>query len=87
MSEGTKELNELLVGIELLLVSGKKIAKDGVSLADLPEAIELVRNIDTIIEAVKDADKVGEEVKDLDESELLALGLRVFKLFKAVKSA
>lgn len=83
----TKEINEILDGIELLVVSGKKIAKDGVSLADLPEAVELVKHVDIIIEAVKGAELAIVEAKELTQEELLALGMRVFALVKAVKAA
>lgn len=84
MSVGIKESKELLEGVELLAVSAKKIAKDGVSLADLPEAIELLKKLDVLVEAFKGLSNVDEEIKDLDQAELIELGSKVFSLVKAL---
>jgi len=84
---GVKESKELLEGILVLGVSAKKIAKDGVSLADLPEALELLKKVDVLVEAVKGVDAIGEEVKDLSQEELIELGLKVFSVVKAIKEA
>lgn len=78
---------EVLEAVKLLAVSGKKIAKDGVSLADLPEAVELLKHVDQIVLAAKDAHLIGEEVKDLDQAELIAVGSKVFELVKSIKEA
>ena len=84
---GIKESQELLIGIVLLVTSFKKISKDGVSLADMPEAIALVKKADVIIEAVKGIDLVVDEAKDLDQEELMALGLALFAMVKKIKEA
>lgn len=84
MKAGIKESKELLNGVELLAVSAKKIAKDGVSLADLPEAIELLKKVDILVEAVKGLESIDEELKDLEQEELVELGLKVFSIVKAV---
>lgn len=86
MKVGIKESKELLDGIKLLAVSAKKIAKDGVSLADLPEAIELLKKVDVLVEAVKGLDGLDEELKDLEQEELVELGLKVFSIVKAVSN-
>jgi hypothetical protein len=85
--KGIKESKELLEGVKVLAVSAKKIAKDGVSLADLPEALELIKKIDILVEAVKGVDGIDEEVKDLDQAELVELGVAVFDIVKAIKGA
>lgn len=84
MSVGIKESKELLEGIELLAVSAKKIAKDGVSLADLPEAIELLKKLDVLVAAVNGINQLDEELKDLDQAELIELGSKVFSLVKTL---
>ncbi len=82
-----KNTLEVLDAVELLAVQGKKIAKDGISLADLPEAIELVKHVDVIVAAVEDAKEVVDEAKDLDQAELIQIGSRVVALVKAIKEA
>lgn len=82
-----KNSMEILEAIELLGVSGKKIAKDGVSLADLPEAIELLKKLDVLMAAIKDAELAVDEAKDLDQAELLQLGTKVYGVIKAIKEA
>lgn len=85
--KGIKETKELLDGIQTLAVAAKKISHDGVSIADLPEALELLKKFDVLIEAVKGIDELGEEVKDLDQAELIELGSKVFGLIKSIKDA
>lgn len=78
---------DVLAALEVLAVSAKKIAKDGVNLADLPEALELLKHVDAIVLAVKEAKEVPAEIKDIDQAELIAVGSKVFALIKAVKEA
>ena len=82
-----KETMEVLKALEVIGVAAKIIAKDGVSMADLPEAIELLRHIDTFIEAVKGASLIGAELKDIDQAELLTLGTEVFSLVQKIIKA
>jgi len=77
---------EIVKAVEVLGVSVKKISKDGISLADLPEAIELVKQLDLFVAAFKDAGIAVEEIKDLDQAELLELGSKVFAAFKAIQA-
>jgi hypothetical protein len=85
---GIKETLEFLESVEVLVVEGKKIAKDGVSLADIPEALELFKKLDVIIAGGKDADKIyKEELKELDQSELIQIGAKVFEVINAFKAA
>lgn len=78
---------EIVKAIEVLGVSAKHIAKDGVNLADLPEALELIKKVDLFVAAVKDAGLVVGEVKDLDQMELIELGTKIYGAFKAIKEA
>lgn len=82
-----KNTLEVVEAIKLLGVSGKKIAKDGVNLADLPEAIELLKQLDKIVVAVEGISELGKELQDIDQAELLQLGTAVFGAFKAIKEA
>ena len=83
----TKGTLELLNAIEILAVAGKKIAKDGIGMADIPEAVELLKHIDEIMMAIKDFHLIGEEIKDVDQAELIILGSKVFSMVKAIKEA
>lgn len=78
---------EFVAAVQLLGVEGKKIAKDGVNLADLPEALELLKHIDSLIAAAKDFHEVGSELKDIDQAEAAQLGFALFAAFKAIKEA
>ena len=71
---------EIVKAVEILGVEGKKIAKDGVNLADLPEALELVKHLDVFVAAFKDAGEVVAEIKDLDQAELIALGSKCYEV-------
>lgn len=83
----TKEINEFLDGVELVGVHGKKIAKDGISLSDVPEALEVVKNVDVIIAAVTGIKAVPAEFENASDEDLIAIGLRVLKVVKAIKAA
>lgn len=82
-----KNTLEIVKAVEVLGVEAKKIAKDGVSLTDLPEALELIKQVDVIVAAVKDAKVAVDEVKELDQAELIQLGSAVYSAFKAIKEA
>lgn len=82
-----KNTMEVLAAVEILAVSAKKIAKDGVSLADLPEALELIKHVDEIVAAVEGVDQIPAEIKDVDQAELVAIGAKVFEIVKAIKEA
>lgn len=82
-----KNTLEIVESIKILAVAGKKISKDGITLADIPEAVELLKHIDVFVAAFKDAKEVVGEVKDLDQAELLQLGTALYGVFKEVKEA
>lgn len=73
MEVGIKETKEVLKAIEPVLVSVKKIAKDGITAADLVHLIDLVQELEKIAEGVKGIDKVPAELQDLDQAEVMEL--------------
>ncbi len=82
-----KNLKELLAGLKLLAVEGKKIAKDGIGIEDIAAVVDLAKNFDVLAAAVKDINLVEDEIKDLDQAEILELVAELFALVKAVKEA
>lgn len=82
-----KNLLELLTAVELLAVTGAKVAKDKeVNKEDLVHIIALAKNFELITNAVKDVDQLDEELSDLDEAELIAVVSKLFMIVKAVKA-
>ena len=82
-----KNLLELLTAVELLAVTGAKVAKDKeVNKDDLVHVVTLAKNFELIANAVKDVDQLDEELKDLDEAELIAIVSKLFMIVKAVKA-
>lgn len=86
MSDVHATLN-VLSAIELVAVKAKKISKDGVNLADLPEALELLKHLDEIILAAKEVKEIEGEIKDIDQAELILVGSKLFSVVKAIKEA
>ena len=83
-----KETSELLAGLELVLVSTKKIFADGkVNLADLPAAMALLNKINEITVAIQGADQVPAEIKDLSPEEAQEVVAKLFAVIAAVKAA
>ncbi|MBX3017984.1 MAG: hypothetical protein KF767_08850 [Bdellovibrionaceae bacterium] len=86
-AKGIKELKELLEGLALLGVAGKKIMADGkVNLADLPVVIGLVQDASVLTAAVQGTNEIPAEVKDLsaeEAQELLGLVLAIAARVKA----
>ena len=81
-----KNLLELLTAVELLAVTGAKVAKDKeVNKDDLVHVVALAKNFELIANAVKDVDQLDEELSDLDEAELIAVVSKLFMIVKAVK--
>ena len=82
-----KNLLELLTAIELLAVTGAKVAKyKEVNKDDLVHVVTLAKNFELIANAVKDVDQLNEELSDLDEAELIAVVSKLFMIVKAVKA-
>lgn len=82
-----KSTKEVVETLEVIGVAAKKIAKDGINLADIPEAVELIKHIDLFVSTVKDFHLVGQELKDIDQAEIMELGVACFNAFKAIKEA
>ena len=78
---------EFVAAVKLLAVEGKKIAKDGINLADIPEALVLLNHLDLVLKAAKDFHEVGAELKDIDQAELIQLGSALYEAFQEIKNA
>ena len=83
-----KEILEIIVGLELIGVTGAKVMADGkVNTSDLGAVVELLTKFNVLIDAVKGAkDSLG-EAKDLDQAELLQIGTKVYEVVKNIKAA
>lgn len=87
-SQGVKETLEVVKAVELVGIQAKKVLADGkVNGEDLPAALELVKNAQTIIDAVEGITSIDDEMKDLDEAEAIQVGMAFFKTVKAIKKA
>jgi hypothetical protein len=87
-AKGIKEILEVLDGVKVLLVNGKKVMADGkVSLADLPVAMELLKQMSVLNAAVQGASEVVAEAKDISGPEVDELVAKVLEVFAAVKAA
>lgn len=85
---GIKEISEVLEGVKVLGVAGKKILADGkISVADLPEAMALVSKAQMIVAAVEGIEGVLPEAKDLDSEEAAAIVAKVYEVIAAIKGA
>ena len=84
---GTSELEEIIAGLELLLVNGAKASKDGIGFDDFQYAVDIIKNYKVLVDAVEGIDDALLEIKNLDQMETIALVTRLFSLFKTVKAA
>jgi hypothetical protein len=82
-----KNILEVLAAIELLGVSGKEIAKDGLGIDDLPKALELVKKYQVILDAVNDVKLVVDEAKDIDSAEAVLIVTKLMSVVKNIKEA
>lgn len=87
MEKGIKEISELLDGVKLLAVSGKKIAKDGISAEDVAHVVTLFTNFNTIVEAYKGLGEASEEIKNLDQSEVIEIIGKLYEIVRDVEKA
>lgn len=88
MEKGIKETLELIDGLKLLAVTGKKVAADGkLSLGDAGALMGLLGKLGDLGKAVSGVDQVPAEVKDLSPEELEQIGAKVLELVAAVKAA
>ena len=82
-----KETKEVLAAIRLLAVGILQIKKDGISFADAPQIVDVVRKYQVVIDGLKDAKLAVEEIKDLDSVEAAELFAQVMGLVNDVKKA
>lgn len=83
--EGIKELKEAILGLEELIITGKKAAKVGFKI----EALQVLMEADLakITEGYKGIDKVPAEVKDLDLMEAKEVIELIIQVLNKVKEA
>ena len=81
------EIKELLMAVKILGVTGKKVAKDGISVQDIPAIVEMFKKFDVLLEGFNDLPEAIKEVKDLDQMEVMQIITELFAIFKAIKDA
>ena len=82
-----KNILELLSAVELLAVSGKQIAKDGIGVEDLSKVLELAKKYQVFLDAIKDIGLVVDEAKDIDSAEAIAVVGKLMSVIKNIKEA
>lgn len=79
---------ELLDGVKILGVFGKKVGADGkVDLTDLPLLIELAQKSSDFAKAVEGLDQIPAEIKDIDAVEAQELVMKIFAIIAEIKAA
>lgn len=88
MSIGTKEIDELVDGVEAVGVPVAAAFADGkLNMLDLPQLLALVQANDKIIAAVQGIGGIPAEAKDIDASEAQAIVMKLFQVAKKIKDA
>ena len=82
-----KNTLEVIAAVELLGVSGKEIAKDGIAIDDLPKALELLKKYDVLLAAVDGIGEVVDEAKDIDSAEAVIIVTALMATIKKIKEA
>lgn len=82
-----KNLLEVIKAVEVVGVSVKGIAKDGIAIDDLPKALELIKKYEVLVAAVEDVKMIVDEVKDIDSSEAVVVVTSLMSAIKAIKEA
>jgi len=85
--KGIDSIMQLLSAVELLVKTAKTVLADGkVSLADLPAAIALLEQVQTLVKAVEGIKEIVDEGKDLDAAEIVQVVTKVKALVDAVRA-
>lgn len=82
-----KNILEVIAAIKLLGISVKEIAKDGITIDDLPKALELLKKYEVILNAVDDVKLVIDEAKDIDTTEAVLVVTSLMDAIKSIKEA
>jgi len=82
-----KNTLEVIAAIELLGVTGKEIAKDGIAIDDLPKALELLKKYDVLVAAIDGIGDVVDEAKDIDSTEAVLVVTALMATIKKIKEA
>jgi hypothetical protein len=85
--KGIKDIIEVLEGIKVIGVPLKAALKDGLSVADLPKLLDIVKQYQVIIDAVEGIGDVIPEAKDIDSAEAVVIVAKVMEVIKAIKEA
>lgn len=86
MKHDIKEILELLKAIEVLAVSGAKIAKDGkIGIDDLGVLIGLMRQLPDLQAGFKGVKAIPNELSDLEQQETKLIVEQVFSMLGHVK--
>ena len=83
MSVGTKEIQDILKGLEAVGVKGA-VLRDGFQVFDIPALIGI---ISPVVAAIKGANLISDEIKDLDEAEIQELGQLTLEMVENIKNA
>lgn len=87
-AKGIKEIMELLDGVKVLALAGKKITADGkVNLADFPILMEVLAKFGVLNAAYQGLGEAVLEGKDLSMDEAQAIVDKVMEIAKALKAA
>lgn len=82
-----KESKEVLAAVELLAVTGVKIAKGGIGVDDIQPALNLLSNLNVFSDAIKGVKEIPAEFKDIDEKEAIELGICAYRMIMNILAA
>lgn len=84
---GTDKIDSIVDSLKTLIISGKKISKDGVNYDDIPAVIELATKAPQIIQSFKDLGEAFEQGKDIDVAEFIGLVQKINAAVKEIEKA
>lgn len=84
--KGTKETQEAIEAVKLLVIAGKHIKNGGVA-AVPAELLALAPKYNVFVEGYKGAELIKAELTDLDKAEIIELFVSIFDDVKAIEQA
>ena len=82
-----KNIIEVLDAVKVIGIPVKAALKDGISSADLPQLLEIVKKYQVLLDAVEGIKDVATEAKDIDSAEVTIIIAKVLEVVKAIKEA
>jgi hypothetical protein len=82
-----KNIIEVLEAIKCAAIPVKEALKDGLDVADLGKALDLIKNYQVFLDAVEGVGEIGEEINDLESPEAIMIASKVFEIVKAIKAS